>query len=67
MNYFFCPKLIDLTGNDPSFRRNPARSETFQSHLEGKGTKMDIGLRRYDVKRFFQMKSLILSLYINNI
>jgi hypothetical protein len=32
-----------------------ARSEAFQRHPEGKGTKLDIGLPRYDVKRFFQM------------
>jgi hypothetical protein len=54
------PKLINLTGNDQSFQRSRARSEAFQRHPEGKGTTLDTGLRRYDVKRFFQMKSLIL-------
>jgi hypothetical protein len=52
--------------------RKPGTSEVFQRHPEGKGTKLDTGLRRYDVTRrydvirFFQMKSLILDLNRKN-
>jgi hypothetical protein len=58
-------KLIDLTGTIRHSGGSRARSEVFQRHPEGKGTALDTGLRRYDVKKFFHMKSLTLDTRFN--
>jgi hypothetical protein len=56
------PKLSDSSETLPSFRRSRVRSEAFQRYPRGEPNNLDTGLPRYEVKRFFQMKSLILVL-----
>jgi hypothetical protein len=49
------PKLIDKQETIRHSGGSRLRSEAFQRNPEGKGTNLYTGLRRYDVKRFFQM------------